>query len=344
MIVLFSNRNVDVRKKTIRAFGNKPSNELNICTATAKSSKWSIKHIDRADAINQLTAIRDNSTNGKPWVFVVHGYNISFEQNLNQLQGIASKHDVNILAFSWPSKTKFKHFRFDKIRFADKYRASQKKAIVSAPMLHASLTLVNEVFTDQGTPVSILVHSLGNFVLKNMCEDPLLLPVLARFGNVILSQADVDYEGHQAWVSSIPCTGSRYVVTNWFDIVLSISNTINKVRLGQSIDHDPSNTIRYIDYTDAIGVGGEATHGAFKVSKEKNGDLHAFIYAALRGDTNLPLNGFELIDDRNTYQILGRYGNEFGPATRVLGSRARRLHRLNDHRRKGRAGHGNIYL
>jgi len=343
MIVVFSNRKADLQKKTIRAFGNTLSDTLHLCTATRKQQKWSVNHIDVDAQQPFLEELRDNRPDGKPWVFVVHGYNIDFLGSLKQLEGIADKHDVNIFAFSWPSKTIYRPFKFNGVRVVSKYRASQKKAEKSAPMLNKVLSMVNESFLSGDETLNLLVHSLGNYLLKNMCSSESNLDALSKMNNIILSQPDVDYEGHQSWVSSMPFKGTCFVITNWQDQILSFSNTINKVRLGQSIDHQALNRVTYVDYTDAVGIGGGTTHGAFKVSKNTNSVLHGFIYEAIRGKQNIPTSGFTFIDERNTYQIDHRYGNEFGPARRIVGGRARREHRLNNHRRINKIGSNDYY-
>jgi len=344
MIILFSNRNKKNKKDTIRSFDNRLSTQLSLSKVVKEGGKWHFQNFDNTNHVDTVKALHADVDNGKPWVFFVHGFNFTMQGNLSQIEKIISTHNVNVMAFSWPSAT---FFKFGKVintaLFAKRYRMSQNKARLSAPFLKEALAVVNEAILSKNIPISFMVHSLGNYVLQKMVEVENGHVLLSNFSNIILSQADVDYDGHKKWVEKINSRGKCYCVTNWQDIVLSLSNTINKPRLGHTISHTPSESITYVDYTDAIGVGNEKTHGAFKISQTDNKYIYQFINDALTGRPVISFDGFKYDNENNSYEITGQYGNEYGPAKRVIGGDARRRLRLNDHRRLNRIG-SNRYL
>ena len=331
MILLFSNRGFSRNKNSHKAYNNRLDNTLRLSNVTLNDGKWDLTHFNNDNHVESLKTIRDVETNDKPWVFFVHGYNLTLEGNLEQIQGIIDRHNVNVIGFSWPSRPIIKKgFPLPMKKLVKRYRAAQRAAEHSAPFLYEAIEAVNSAFIldDNPVPMSFMVHSLGNYLFECMIKNQDNQAAMEGFQNLIFSQADVNAADHQDWITPIPCSGRRYVLTNWQDMVLSVSNTINATRLGQTIDHKPCDKITYVDYTDAIGVGGGDTHGMFKINESQNEHIHQFIYDAVRGDTELPNDGFERIEARNTHQIIKRYGNEFGAKKRLKGGRARHKARL----------------
>lgn len=345
MIILFTNRHRVSKKTSVRSFSNQPGKHLRMVSATKKSGVWQLAHFDdEARYSEQLANLYTQEDNDWPWVFFVHGFNHSIHDNLEQIHKLIEHHQVNVVGFSWPSLTVFKGGKLVNLGlYKKRYRVSQNRARLSAPMLKRSLDLTTRLIHDNALSISCMIHSLGNYLLQSMVENEQGAQSLAAFNNVILSQADVDFEGHQQWLESVACAGHRYCITNWQDIVLSVSNSVNKKRLGHSIDHIANEHITYADYTDAIGVGGGSTHGAFKVSKRANPHIHAMVRSLIHPGQNASFEGFDYIDASNTYQIKKRYGNEFGPARRVQGGRARHRLRLEQYRTRSRPS-GNRYL
>ena len=187
----------------------------------------------------------------KPWVFFVHGFHQDPTENIDKAMALQDNHNVNVIAFSWPSRPVDKT-----IAWADALKSGAKEAlgdmtwggmlsgvllskvkgqikdtwnnyppaIVNAEKsnvdLIAALNLVNDQLNSMQPPV-LLIHSMGNYLLENTMKNINELPM--KFSNIILHQGDATVPGFE-WVkklnASLAGKSRLYITTNEEDYVL----------------------------------------------------------------------------------------------------------------------------
>jgi len=117
--------------------------------------------------------------------------------------------------------------------------------------------------------LSLVVHSMGNFLLQKTLEHKNGLP--PGFQNIVSHQADVKSSNHVSWMPMLSAYASHklYITVNVLDYVLAASNMLHKIngvrdreRLGRSVRIKPDgiyqgyiqSSARYLDFTDGYGV------------------------------------------------------------------------------------------
>jgi len=298
-MLIITNRNIKKSNFTNgvgdhNAFGDdinaKGPNEVRLATAKKVRGKWQVELVkepssftaSNAPSRKMFDSLRKRLVTGKKnCVFFVHGFNQSFKKNLEKAHAIEKIHGVEVVAFSWPSnpggiKTK-------------EYRNAKRTAKASVGALDSTLeklgNYLKEPFNKSAlescdVKFSFMTYSLGNFLFKNYVADSKYDDETGIFENVILCQADVDNEGHKAWVEDIVAGKRIYVTINENDFVLKWSDiNFQKDRLGRTARNlNASNTL-YFDFTDGPKVG--KTHGLFY--KKTNKTVEAFFSAVLNG-------------------------------------------------------------
>ncbi|QOL25852.1 alpha/beta hydrolase [Thalassotalea sp. LPB0316] len=277
------------------AFGDEPNvkgpNETRIAHAEKVNGKWQVRlmsepskitanNIPSRKAFNELRDKLRHS--GKNCVFFVHGFNQSFEKNLEKAYKMQQVHNVEVVAFSWPSnpggfKTK-------------EYRVAKRNAVASVGALDATLekfgSYLKEPFNKEAlescnVKISFMTYSLGNYLFQNYVNNASYEEETRIFHNVILCQADVDNAGHAHWVDQIESGKKVYITINENDWVLKWSDVnFQKDRLGRSAKHLNASNALYFDFTDGPGVG--KTHGVFY--QPTNDVVKSFFTRVLNGE------------------------------------------------------------
>jgi hypothetical protein len=104
------------------------------------------------------------------------------------------------------------------------------------------------------------------------------------FDNVVLHQADVDFEDHKKWIVNIKALNKTYITTNYFDETLRYLAQVGnrKTRLGQmSSNVYTSSDVIHVDFTDADNV--TTQHWLF--DDVDNHIIRLFCRYVLRGDS-----------------------------------------------------------
>ncbi len=296
------------------AFGDeanlKGPNEVRLATANKTRGKWRVELIKEPAKITDtnipsLKAFDDLRnrliSEKKNCVFFVHGFNQSFEKNLEKALALEKEHKVEVVAFSWPSnpggiKTK-------------EYRVAKRTAKASVGALDSTLeklgNYLKEPFNKEAlrscdVKFSLLTYSLGNFLFKNYVEDAEYESETRVFDNVVLCQADVDNKNHQHWVEKVDAGKRVYVTINENDWVLKWSDfNFQKDRLGRTARSLNADNAVYFDFTDGPGVG--KTHGLFY--KKTNADVKAFFTEALNGRRAESTTKMQFNSRKNSYEF-----------------------------------------
>lgn len=170
--------------------------------------------------------------------------------------------------------------------------------------------------------LSLVVHSMGNFLLQKTLEHKNGLP--PGFQNIVSHQADVKSSNHVSWMPMLSAYASHklYFTVNVLDYVLAASNMLHKIngvrdreRLGRSVRIKPDgiyqgyiqSSARYLDFTDGYGV--DVMHEIFTC---EGVDIDDAVISAESGKV-----------DRNIVDLLGRIFR--GERDRLPATRGRSL-------------------
>ena len=243
-----------------------------------------------SDYLNEVIASCDN---GRPWVFFLHGNNQTLSKNLVKSRIIQDEYNVNMIIFSWPSKsydpkmlpklvigtllsanlpTKQIGKWIQKKAFKDKvkqYKRARLFAEKTAPTFNIALHRIMEdllipLRNEYDTHSCLLVHSLGHYVLRKAAtEGSPLFDDTYKFNKCMLHQADEENANHAEWISSLKIVDNSdtSITRNKKDIVLLMSGVVNNdlnvlkacTRLGNRWDRD-SEEGSPLNYIDFTGL------------------------------------------------------------------------------------------
>lgn len=263
---------------------------------------------------------------GKSILFFVHGYNNDVEDVLKSAEAIAALYNVIVVPFSWPANGG------ELINGAASYLSDKADARQSTNALnrivgkigyyHQLLTkghsdklrkkvaekhpenrvAARQLFTKlQGkacqTKISLLCHSMGNYVLKHtlMTSDSITKSLV--FDNICLIAADTNNKDHKHWVGKLDVRNRCYIVINENDGALAASRVKpgdeQLARLGHYLRKLDATNAYYIDVTKTKGVFTEHTYFKDDAVDECN---------ELRWVFNEMFNG-RSIEQRLNYQV-----------------------------------------
>ncbi len=244
------------------------------------------------------------ATTKKSILLFVHGYNNDVRDVLKAAEAIEKLYDVIVVPFTWPANGG------NPITGAAAYLSDKADARLSTNALnrvvgklgfyHRLLTkgwverlrqqaydrhpnnpvAARELFAtlqnrECNTKISLLCHSMGNYVLKHtlMTSDSLTSKLV--FDNVCLVAADANNKNHRDWVGKLDVRNRCYIVINESDSALAASRIKpgdeQLARLGHYTRKLDADNAYYIDVTDAKGVGTEHTYfkgDAVKVNRQ----------------------------------------------------------------------------
>ena len=294
-----------------------------IFDSNAAKYAWKLKPVASND--NALFGVMleqiSSGTLKKNWVFFVHGNNQTTFKNLEKCREIEQLHDVNVIAFSWPSwRGRLFSIELFKMVAPDilkqgkigpgiltsiiskgielkqqHYGEAVEIAKESRVALHNTLKHIISQFIlpvresiGEEFSINLLVHSLGNRVLQKMIEDENLDDITQVFDNVILHQADVNTKGHDKWVRNINMGERVYITHNRKDVVLHISDIFgsNPKRLGHKSGGNrcsKKEVTAYIDFTKGYKVG--LNHGLFLMRDIFSGKVNDCFNDLLAGES-----------------------------------------------------------
>lgn len=276
-VVIASNRSVDESCHDENIFGHgfnpKGPCEIRIAEANKEPSQntWSLTLFADDHGSPQLhqnikdyfasvvTSIRNNSPEVMKWVVFVPGYCSPCPEGLSKASQLVQGSNVNVILFSWPSDPVD-----PEVMPISKYRETQDIASSSSDALGIFLSELTDHFIKPARTasskyrISLITHSLGDYLLERYIRKPASVTAgdLSMFDNVILHQADVDYEGHQDWVAKIKPKELTVITTNLYDAILGkFSDLINRRRLGTEPTgvYTSEKTI-HVDFTGARNV------------------------------------------------------------------------------------------
>jgi len=306
-----TNREIDEGNNPIYKFGNsanpKGISELRLAKASKADDQWNVEVIpekrsfapettDRLrPSFRLFTELQANmERTGRNCVFFVHGYNTNFKSALETANNIETRYDVEVILFSWPSrgggegeKSIGKDFLGTASYKRDK-RIAQESTGALDRCFETLARYIKNSECDCGQRFSLVCHSMGNYLLKNLLKHSIYQGETLIFDNIALCAADVNNAGHEAFVDRIAHRRRIYVTINENDFALAWSRRklgeAQRARLGHYTRNLKSNTAIYVDVTDSRFVG--KSHGYFADPKivDNNDPLSRFFRAIFNGE------------------------------------------------------------
>lgn len=288
----------------------------------------------------------------KPWLVFLHGFHQDPAETVEKARLLQEIHGVNVVLFSWPSHPQpIKSFEMQKIKkelkayiqsmlfgfvrpdlitmlllevkkfikdFTSNYKPARKNAENSTEDFYAALFLLDQQLLPRVgiKRLSMIVHSMGNYLLQRTLYDKNGLPLI--FNNIVSHEADVKASNHASWVPGLfgYSINKVYVTVNSADSVLAASNILHRYykekdtsRLGQSTRLKPDGMhqgyiqkiVKYIDFTDGEGI--DCEHEIFTRNDQQiDKNIVSLLGRIFRGEADkLPakkgrsLNGFSMM-------------------------------------------------
>lgn len=291
---------------------------------TGKETVYASKYVAR----KLIKNIRKKKRN---LLFFVHGFNNDVKAVLDRADKFAKKYKVEVLAFTWPANGGGAKGVLD-------YKSDKADARVSgsalehcfkkmdeylrgfnAELVNKIIDKANKRFPDnaekrdeyittemeKGCPftVNMVLHSMGNYVLKQSLKSTLSSATRLIFDNIILAAADTNNLGHEQWVDNLKCRKRVYITINENDSALEASRLKAGDEQYARLGHYPynlySNQAVYVDFTNASYVG--KSHAYFEGKALKNKNVIQFFQKAFNGQ--VAEKGLKFDPDTRTYEI-----------------------------------------
>lgn len=227
---------------------------------------------------------------GKSILFFVHGYNNDVNDVIRAAEEMEALYNIIVVPFTWPAngggvvsgtasylsdksdarassgalnrfvqKIQFFHGLLTEATRSDiKSKVEAKYKGKDNPMAAAELytELVEKTCK---VKISLLCHSMGNYLLKHSLQTSDNSTSDLVFDNVCLVSADANNKNHASWVEELDARKRVYIVINEDDAALSASRikpgSAQGPRLGHYLRGLNSQNAVYINLTDVDGVG-----------------------------------------------------------------------------------------
>ena len=261
-------------------------------------------------AAKLLQRIRDKKRN---LLFFVHGFNNDVDAVLERAAGLSAHYGVEVLPFTWPANGGGVHGVLS-------YKSDKRDARASIGALDRVLGKIydhldrfnknlmeetraeaerrfpdnnekRQVFIskalESGCPfkVTMLLHSMGNYLYKQVLSSSVYRGDLLLFDNVVMVAADANNHDHARWVDRINCRRRLYITINEDDFALAASRAKSgeeqRARLGHYPHRLNAKRAVYVDFTDVGKVG--RSHAYFEGEAIDNAKVKTFFRQVLNG-------------------------------------------------------------
>ncbi len=262
----------------------------------------------------------------------VHGYNNDIKDVYSTAREIERLYDVIVVTFTWPANgggalSGTLSYLADKrdarasqdalnrcIDLVGKYHALLTMAARSDLEERASKRFISNptkqreylselIKKDCDLSVSLLCHSMGNYVFKYALTSSLAESRKLIFDNIILVAADANNEFHREWVEKLQVRNSIYITINENDYALSWSRRKpgeqQKARLGHYLKKLDANNTTYVDFTREKAVNNSHSYFDKNTVGNNKGALR-FFKKVFSGDDVTPY--LEFLPHNNTYR------------------------------------------
>ena len=245
MIYVFSNRNIESNNWLGDGFNTVGNDNLRVAKMES-DGMLNFYEEHENEKLPSLKVIEEVEDSDKPCCIFIHGFNQDLEKNLSKCKEIES-YGVNVIAFSWPSNPGPQQW-WGKLK---EYRSAQKNARRSTMALERFFDKLSDYHSSTvgiKNIRSLVVHSLGNFLLQSFVSGLGYEQQVRFLNNILLHQADVDSVNHEKWADSLANNCRVLTTVNETDNTLDFSDIINPDRLGNTLENLNSNIIKYFNF------------------------------------------------------------------------------------------------
>jgi esterase/lipase superfamily enzyme len=134
--------------------------------------------------------------------------------------------------------------------------------------------------------VNMMLHSMGNYLFKNVMQSSVYRGNFLIFDNIIMVAADANNEDHVEWVDRIQCRKRVYITINEDDAALLASRLKAGDEQLPRLGHYPYNLNAeravYVDFTNASYV--TRSHSYFEGGPLRNKGVRQFFEQAFKGE------------------------------------------------------------
>ncbi len=281
---VITNRNLQPDNPPVERFGEGFNElgpkELRLGEAKKTSRGWRLTILDDqvihdgeaiyASEMAFLTLLKRARRYKKNCLFFVHGYNNNFEEVLERGHTLEQLYNVEVILFSWPANG-------GGIRGVLDYKSDKQDAVLSVNALDRALAKLDGYLRKYGSEdctvrVSMLLHSMGNYLFKNLLKSSIYQAETVIFDNIIMAAADVNNEGHAEWVERISFRKRLLITINEDDHCLFASRAKvgakQKARLGHFPYELNAGNATYLNFSAATHVG--ISHAYFEGDAIRN--------------------------------------------------------------------------
>jgi len=285
MVYIVTNRRVLEKNGKEYWFGtrdnDKAIDELRVAKATRKNNGWGLEiPPDVTDAEGNHPSWHYFSelqqtmyAKKRNCVFFVHGYNTNLTDALEMAQKIQDTYKVEVILFTWPSVGGGED---DQVTMIEggwgtlNYKRDKRVAMNSASALDRILCFFDhymkrhlkenpDIAEKCESKITLLCHSMGNYLLKKYMASSTFCNRTLLFDNVVLAAADTNNMDHEIWVDAIPHRRRIYILLNESDYALATSRAKTGgeqlARLGHYTRNLISKVAIYLDFTETPSVG-----------------------------------------------------------------------------------------
>lgn len=294
MIFIFSNRNIENDNWLGDGFHPEGNETIRIAELNADDRlDFYDENEEGTPSVKVFEAVEKNH---KPCCLFVHGFNQSLKKNIKKCKEIEA-YGVNVIAFSWPSNPGPDWL------LPTEYSKARKNAERSVTALRKFFELFNDYYVSEGKLNrirSLVVHSLGNYLLQLFVSGPAFENQLHFLKNIILHQADVDSIGHEKWVDKLTLNSSVLATINASDDVLNLSDIINPDRLGNTLENLNSEKTHYFNFGKIPEADNQ--HRLWKIPTIDNENAKAFFAEGFKG-MKIDTGNFDYDSGKNCFHI-----------------------------------------
>ncbi|WP_211826292.1 alpha/beta hydrolase [Kistimonas asteriae] len=278
-MIIITNRNClheegDPCQRFGSEFNTLGSDEIRVAIADYQGSKgWSLDILDDTCLLNGKPVPASEyafrylqqrmKQHQRNCLFYVHGFNNDFADVLTTAHELESLYDVEVVAFSWPANGRqaFAGRAGGVASYLSDKREANQSVVALDRVLEKLCWYLGCYNSDDDIcdmRLSILFHSMGNYLFKCLFKSGVFQGETGVFDNVILCQADVNNLDHELWVDRIAFRRRLYITINENDYALGASRMKFGERQLARLGHFSTNLVAgnacYINLTEADQV------------------------------------------------------------------------------------------
>lgn len=265
----------------------------------------------------------------------IHGYNNDVEEVLVRAEQLEKHYDLIVLPFSWPANggglKGLADYKDDKndakastvaldrfLNFIDRNLMILSRNNLERLWSEANRRHPNDpekrdslytklVKRDCPFSINLMLHSMGNYLLKQMLKSTASRGTGLIFDNIVMAAADTNNLDHALWVDRIRFRRRLYITINEDDQALAASRMKwgqgQLARLGHVLTGLKASRAHYINFTDSPYVGN--SHAYFEGNaRARNDTVKKFFGLVLNGKAADPLLKYRA--DINCYELRKR--------------------------------------